>query len=41
MLNVVMQLRKVTDHPWLFDDAEPDFDGETTTEDIVEASGMA
>lgn len=31
---------QVCNHPYLFNiDAEPDFDGETTGEDIVEASG--
>ncbi|KAK9837753.1 hypothetical protein WJX74_004265 [Apatococcus lobatus] len=34
-----MQLRKCCNHPYLFKDAEPDFDGETTGEDVVEASG--
>lgn len=27
-----MQLRKCCNHPYLFKDAEPDFDGETTGE---------
>ncbi|MEW5298327.1 MAG: hypothetical protein WDW36_001466 [Sanguina aurantia] len=39
MLNLLMQLRKVCNHPFMFPDAEPDFDGESTNEDIVEASG--
>ncbi len=40
MMNLLMQLRKVCNHPYLFNlDAEPDFDGVTTDEDIVEASG--
>jgi hypothetical protein len=40
MMNLLMQLRKVCNHPYLFNiDAEPDFDGQTTGEDIVEVSG--
>ncbi|KAL6759340.1 P-loop containing nucleoside triphosphate hydrolase protein [Haematococcus lacustris] len=40
MMNLLMQLRKVCNHPYLFNiDAEPNFDGVTTGEDIVEASG--
>lgn len=35
---LMMQLRKCCNHPFLFEGAEPDFDG-TTAEDIIEASG--
>jgi len=35
---LLVQLRKVANHPYKFPGAEPDFDG-TTSEDIVEASG--
>lgn len=30
---------QVCNHPYMFSDAEPDFDGESTGEDIVTASG--
>jgi SWI/SNF-related matrix-associated actin-dependent regulator of chromatin subfamily A member 5 len=36
--SLFMQLRKVSMHPYMLPNAEPDFDG-TTNEDIVEASG--
>jgi len=36
--SLMMQLRKCCNHPYLFQGAEPDFDG-TTSEDLVEASG--
>ena len=36
--SLLMQLRKVCNHPFLFPNSEPDFDG-TTTEELVEASG--
>uniref|UniRef100_A0A7S2WMT9 Uncharacterized protein n=1 Tax=Mucochytrium quahogii TaxID=96639 RepID=A0A7S2WMT9_9STRA len=36
--SLMMQLRKCCNHPYLFPNAEPAFDG-TTKEDIVEASG--
>lgn len=36
--NLLMQLRKVCNHPWLLPGAESDFDGETD-ETIVEGSG--
>ncbi|KAK9840665.1 hypothetical protein WJX81_008358 [Elliptochloris bilobata] len=39
MQHLVMQLRKCCNHPYLFPGAEPDFDGHSTGEDIVEASG--
>ncbi len=38
-MNLLMQLRKCCNHPFMFPDAEPEFDGESTGEDIVEASG--
>lgn len=40
MLNILMQLRKCTNHPYLFDGAEPKFDGEYTTDQhLVNNSG--
>ena len=36
--SLLMQLRKICNHPWLMPGAEDDFDG-STTEEIVEASG--
>jgi superfamily II DNA or RNA helicase len=32
LLNILMQLRKCSNHPYLFDGAEPKFDGEFTTD---------
>mmetsp|Transcript_15446 Transcript_15446/g.43214 ORF Transcript_15446/g.43214 Transcript_15446/m.43214 type:complete len:946 (+) Transcript_15446:412-3249(+) len=37
--SLLMQLRKCVNHPYQFPGAEPDFDGASTGEDIVEASG--
>ena len=40
MLNILMQLRKCTNHPYLFDGAEPKFNGEYTTDQhLVDNSG--
>ncbi len=39
LMNLLMQLRKVCNHPYMFPDSEPDFDGSTTGEDIIEGSG--
>ncbi|KAL4421455.1 hypothetical protein ABPG75_010746 [Micractinium tetrahymenae] len=39
LMMLVMQLRKCCNHPFLFPGAEPGFDGETTDESIVQASG--
>ena len=39
LMNLLMQLRKVCNHPYMFPDAEPDYDGTSTGEDIVEGSG--
>ena len=36
---LLMQLRKCVNHPYAFPGAEPDFDGSSTGEDIVTASG--
>ena len=38
-MNLLMQLRKCCNHPYMFPDAEPGYDGESTGEDIVEAAG--
>ncbi|GAX72787.1 hypothetical protein CEUSTIGMA_g243.t1 [Chlamydomonas eustigma] len=39
LMNLLMQLRKVCNHPYMFPEAEPDFDGVTTGEDLLEGSG--
>ncbi|GIL63033.1 hypothetical protein Vafri_17166 [Volvox africanus] len=38
-MNLLVQLRKVCNHPFMFKDAEPDFDGETVPEELVTGSG--
>ncbi|GAX78544.1 hypothetical protein CEUSTIGMA_g5984.t1 [Chlamydomonas eustigma] len=38
-MNLLMQLRKCCNHPFMFPDSEPDYDGSTTGEEIVEGSG--
>ncbi|GIL69867.1 hypothetical protein Vretifemale_646 [Volvox reticuliferus] len=38
-MNLLVQLRKVCNHPFMFKDAEPDFDGESAPEELVTGSG--
>ncbi|KAG1680939.1 hypothetical protein FOA52_009898 [Chlamydomonas sp. UWO 241] len=38
-MNLLMQLRKCCNHPFMFPDSEPDYDGHSTGEEIVEGSG--
>ncbi|KXZ54072.1 hypothetical protein GPECTOR_5g179 [Gonium pectorale] len=38
-MNLLMQLRKVCNHPFMFPDAEPDFDGETAPAELITGSG--
>ena len=39
LMNLLVQLRKVCNHPYMFPEAEPGYDGTSTGEDIVEGSG--
>ena len=39
VMNLLMQLRKCCNHPFMFPDSEPDYDGQSTGEEVVEGSG--
>ncbi len=39
LMNLVMQLRKVSNHPFMFPDSEPDGDGNSSLEQLLQASG--
>ena len=39
LLPLAVQLRKCCNHPFMFPDAEPDYDGTSTGEEVVEGSG--
>lgn len=41
LLNLIMQLRKVVNHPFMMPDAEPRGDGTSTLEELLDASGVS
>jgi hypothetical protein len=39
LLNLIMQLRKVVNHPFMMPDSEPRGDGTSTLQELLDASG--